>query len=230
MRGKNPVRPQVLDRGEQLWIQEVFYTLQGEGPFSGHPAVFVRLGGCNLRCFWCDTDFESSTWVAGLDELLTRIESVRPPHCKLIVLTGGEPFRQNIVPFIERLLERELSIQLETNGTLWLDLPEHANICIVCSPKTASLNPRILERVSAYKYVIAAGRTDVRDGLPNRSTQQDGASTQIARPPAGANVYVMPLDEDDGEKNAANRRHCVDIAKFFGYKLTLQTHKILGID
>ena len=60
MFGGNVARKQVLDDGQQLWVQEVFYTLQGEGPWTGHPSIFVRLAGCNLKCFWCDTDFESS--------------------------------------------------------------------------------------------------------------------------------------------------------------------------
>jgi len=81
MLGKNPTRPQYLNDGQALWIQEVFYTLQGEGPFSGELAVLVRTGGCNLKCFWCDTNFESSTWHPTLNELLARIEEVRPDKC-----------------------------------------------------------------------------------------------------------------------------------------------------
>ncbi|HEY9759204.1 MAG TPA: 7-carboxy-7-deazaguanine synthase QueE [Oculatellaceae cyanobacterium] len=230
MLGRNPVRHQILDQGEQLWIQEVFYTLQGEGPFSGHPAVFVRLAGCNLKCFWCDTDFESSQWHPNLEELLAQIEKVRPTHCKLIVLTGGEPFRQNIAPLINALLTRKLHVQLETNGTLWLDLPNSPDISIVCSPKTGSLNSRIVPRITAYKYVLAADSSAEDDGLPKHSTQEREKDLRLARPPAGSQVYVMPLDEGDERQNAENRRHCVAIAKAFGYKLTLQTHKILGID
>jgi 7-carboxy-7-deazaguanine synthase len=230
MLGKNPVRPQVIDQGGRLWIQEVFYTLQGEGPFSGHPAVFVRLAGCNLRCYWCDTDFESSSWRPTLEELLTKVEDVRPEHCRFVVLTGGEPFRQNIVPFIKELLERDIHVQLETNGTLWLELPESPQLSIVCSPKTGSLNSRLVPRITAYKYVLAADSSAKDDGLPQHSTQEPGKELRLARPPAGSQVYVMPLDERDERKNAANRRHCVAIAKTFGYKLTLQTHKILGID
>ena len=230
MRGKNPIRPQDLGQGDELWIQEVFYTLQGEGPFSGSPAVFVRLGGCNLKCFWCDTDFESSTWHPQLEQLMERIESVRPSHCQLIVLTGGEPFRQNILPLVEKLLKKDLRIQIETNGTLWLDLPEDPNIFIVCSPKTSALNPQLLPRITAFKYVLTAGGSNSEDGLPDLSTQKVAARVRIARPPQNSEIYVMPLDEAEEEKNAANRRHCVDIAKTFGYKLTLQTHKILGID
>ena len=230
MHGLNPIRSQVLDDGQFLWVQEVFYTLQGEGPFSGHPAVFVRLAGCNLKCFWCDTDFESSTWKPDLNALLAKIDQVRPRHCRLIVLTGGEPFRQNIVPLVNALLEKQLSVQLETNGSLWLDLPNNPNIFIVCSPKTSSLNAKIIPRIGAFKYVLAAESCAKDDGLPEVSTQKPAQITRLARPPEGSEIYVMPLDVGDPKKNAANLRYCVDIAKTFGYKLTLQTHKILGID
>lgn len=230
MLGSNPVRPQVVDSGECLWVQEVFYTLQGEGPFSGHPAVFVRLAGCNLACFWCDTDFESSQWKPEIEELLEKIEKVRPAHCKLIVLTGGEPFRQNIKPLVSRLLQNGLKVQLETNGTLWVDLPESPALSIVCSPKTTFLHPEMAPRVTAFKYVLADGAGDPEDGLPCLSTQKVHAQARIARPTSGCDVYIMPLDEGDKSKNEANRRYCVDIARTFGYKLTLQTHKLLGIE
>ena len=123
MKGINTARPQELNDGQSLWVQDVFYTLQGEGLFSGQPAIFVRLAGCNLRCCFCDTDFESSFWVPALYELLDKIAELRPKFCNLIVLTGGEPFRQNIAPFTRHLLDLGLTVLIETNGTLWVDLP-----------------------------------------------------------------------------------------------------------
>jgi organic radical activating enzyme len=232
MFGKNPIRPQVLDSGLTLWVQKVFYTLQGEGPFSGQPAVFIRLAGCNLRCFWCDTDFESSSWAPTLDELMMQVQATAPEVCNLAVITGGEPFRQNIAPLVQRLLQKNMRVQIETNGTLWVDLPEDPRLFIVCSPKTSSLHPDILPRITAFKYVIDSGGCAEEDGLPNLSTQRQGKSTRLARPPAGGqpDVYVMPLDECNRQRNTANMQYCVDIAKRFGYKLTLQTHKLLDIE
>jgi 7-carboxy-7-deazaguanine synthase len=230
MRGSNPLRPKEHGSGQVLWVQEVFYTLQGEGPFSGHPSVFVRLAGCNLACYWCDTEFESSTWKPSLEDLLDKISQLKPAVCDLIVITGGEPFRQNIKPLVVALLAQNLRVQIETNGTLWGDLPDHERLTIVCSPKTAHLHPEIGSRISAYKYVLTDQQSDAEDGLPVVSTQKAGQPVTIARPQGNVPVYVMPLDQYDEDANRRNRQYCVDIAKRFGYKLTLQTHKILAID
>jgi len=228
MLGTNPSRSQELGASE-FWIQEVFYTLQGEGPFSGQSAVFVRLAGCNLRCFWCDTDFESSTYRPDLERLLGHVDGVRPEHCDLVVLTGGEPFRQNIGPLVTALLERGLRVQIESSGTLWVDLPEHERLTIVCSPKTPKLHRSVEPRIAAFKYVIAAGETDPADGLPIQSTQMRGSPARIARPTPGALVYVMPRDDRDAARNLANMKAATEVAMTFGYRLTLQVHKIAGI-
>lgn len=228
MMGQNPVRRQEHSDGLSLWVQEVFYTLQGEGPFAGHPSVFVRLGGCNLKCFWCDTDFESSTWHPPLEELVRKILELRQGGCDLVVLTGGEPMRQNILPLIEELSARKLRVQIETNGTLWLELPDQPNLSVVCSPKTPKLHPQLAKRIDALKYVIKAGWQDPEDGLPLASTQVAGSSAVLYRP-EGQQVYLMPLDEQDRERNAENLNACVETCLKFGYRLTVQNHKVWNL-
>ncbi|HEY9733532.1 MAG TPA: 7-carboxy-7-deazaguanine synthase QueE [Drouetiella sp.] len=230
MLGKNPVRPQELSDGQILWVQSVFYTLQGEGPFIGTPALFIRLAGCNLKCFFCDTDFESSQWRPTLTELIERVNQEKPEHCKLVVITGGEPFRQNIAPLVEQLLLIGMTVQIETNGTLWVELPEHQNLHIVCSPKTSYLHEKMLPRITTFKYVLDSNSVDPDDGLPNASTQKADSLTKVARPPQGSDVFVMPLDSGESRKNEENRRACVDVAMRFGYRLTLQSHKLLNIE
>jgi 7-carboxy-7-deazaguanine synthase len=206
MRGDNPLRPQEFKRRPTtMGARSFLYTLQGEGPFAGQPAVFVRLAGCNLSCFWCDTEFESSTWRPRFEGADSRYrESTRPPFCQLIVLTGGEPFRQNIAPLLEKhaCFERQAHVvQIETNGTLYVELPESKRIHIVCSPKTASLNQRLLPKISSYKYLIAAGQYDSADGLPIESTQRGRrdhsycqASQALVEDQRSLGVFVMPID------------------------------------
>ncbi len=229
MLGTNPLRPQELEDGTQLWVQELFYTLQGEGPFAGRPAVFLRLAGCNLCCYFCDTDFESSQWHPTLDEIIGKIEGLSPAPTRFVVITGGEPFRQNITPLVTTLLEKGYAVQIETNGTLWVDLPEHEDLHIVVSPKTGKLNENIRRRATHYKYVLLDGAIDDSDGLPLMYTQPDAKVARLARPDRRLPVFVMPMDSGSDEANTRNTRACVETSKRFGYTLTLQLHKILNI-
>ena len=229
MLGNNPARRQQLTDGQTLWIQEVYYTLQGEGPFSGEPAVFIRTAGCNLKCYWCDTEFESSAWHPTLDDLLRHVDEVRPSFTDLVVVTGGEPFRQNIRPLVIRLLERGFRVEVDTNGTLWVDLPDDPRLYIVCSPKTKNIERRLVSRVAAFKYAIAANETDPQDGLPITSTQKPGVQTRLYRPPPNSRIFVLPLEDGDRAREVENRRACTRTALAFGYRLCLQVHKVLEI-
>lgn len=227
MFGKNPVRHYDDGDGQQLWVQEVFYTLQGEGPFCGYPAVFVRLGGCNLRCFWCDTDFETSQWKPALAELEKNILQQKPEHCSLIILTGGEPLRQNVVPLVERLLALGLKVQIETNGTIWRNLPDVPECVIVCSPKTPQIAPELAARADYFKYVLTTNDAASEDGLPVMSTQIKGKPAMLYRPPAGKPVYITPCDENADP--AQNLPAVVNTALKFGYYAGIQFHKFAKV-
>jgi 7-carboxy-7-deazaguanine synthase len=240
--GKNPVRKQDRGDGLELWVQSVFHTIQGEGPFAGTPAIFIRMAGCNLRCFWCDTDFESSEWHPTVEQLVDQVltASLEVPGSRLIVITGGEPMRQNILPLIRRLLLYEFRVQIETAGTIWVDgLEDVMSFCpsrddaltIVVSPKTGKVHPMVERHAIAWKYIIRNLEYSTVDGLPIFSTQVPGVSQPLARPPAGAMVFVQPCDEQKEVKfTKANTEACVRLAKKFGYKISLQQHKILGVE
>lgn len=236
MFGKNPIRKQDLSSPEKLWIQEVFPTIQGEGPFAGQGAIFVRLGGCNLRCWWCDTDFESSTWHPTIEELVAKVrEATVDTKTDLVVLTGGEPFRQDIAPFCQLLIGQGFRVQIETNGTLWLNsldaIIRSDRLSIVVSPKTGKIHPRINFYADAFKYIVSADDADSEDGLPMLSTQTPGKKMRLARPDSFwcSPVYVQPLDEYDEAKNKANEAHAVTLVKRHGYRLSYQIHKHLGL-
>lgn len=220
MHGTNPIRPPEKGDGTTLQVVEVFPTLQGEGPFAGHPAVFVRLGGCNLACSFCDTEFETFQPI-GINDLLNRIEqtSTEDGRCvrDLVVITGGEPLRQNIAPLCETLLAKGMRVQIETNGTLWRDLPEVVNV--VCSPKAPyhPLRPDLLARTDALKFIISADDAEYAD------------IAEVGQAQFNIPVYVQPMDVADPIRNAANTKRASQLAQQHGYRLSLQTHKILGI-
>lgn len=218
MRGQNPIRQPVSDDGLKLAVKAIFATLQGEGPYAGRPAIFVRLGGCNLACDFCDTDFEDFTEMA-LSAVIAEVSRLKT-HENLVVITGGEPLRQNIAPLCEALMALGLKVQIETNGTLFRALPK--GVDIVCSPKNTNGNyhpirPDLLPRVNAFKFLIS------------KNDKAYSAVPEVGQVAYGTPVYVQPMDEYDAVKNAANLALATSIARAGGYYLSLQLHKIAGI-
>jgi len=224
MYGDNPIRPPRGVDGKLIEIKEIFSTLQGEGPLAGVPAVFVRLGGCNLACTFCDTDFEGFETLP-LGAVLAEVErkAVDETGCRvrsLAVITGGEPMRQNIAPLTSVLLEMGFQVQIETNGTLMRPLPEA--VMIVCSPKNTGrgympLREDVLDRTSALKFLVSA------------HDERYGEVPELGQRGRGIPIYVQPMDEHDPIRNARNTELALTIAAREGYGLSLQLHKMLRI-
>ena len=109
-------------------INEIFYSLQGEGAHTGTPAVFVRFSGCNLRCPFCDTAHEEGSFLSD-EEILAEVSKY---PCRTVILTGGEPGLWIDADFIEALHRIGRYVCIETNGTCVL--PEQID-WVTCSPK-----------------------------------------------------------------------------------------------
>ena len=108
-----------------LKINEIFYSLQGEGLRQGEPTVFIRLSGCNLKCDFCDTQY---AWENGrdmsADQICIEVEDIRRFHpSRWICLTGGEPLFQDISSLTQRLKADKWNIHVETNGIFHKKLP-----------------------------------------------------------------------------------------------------------
>jgi 7-carboxy-7-deazaguanine synthase len=224
MFGKNPIRG--LEKGSPaiLQVQSIFPTFQGEGPFSGYPAVFVRLGGCNLACKFCDTEFESFQ-ALPLEDILNQVENLASNDNKrsreLVVITGGEPFRQPIDLLCSQLISKGFSVQIETNGTLFR--PIDPAVHIVCSPKNTGLGYKpiredLARRVMAYKFIISKNNP-LYDHVP-----------EIGQTLYETPVYLQPMDEYDQDKNLNNMQHAIYLANKIGARITLQMHKYLRIE
>ena len=224
MRGKNPIRKPVEGDGSVLEIQEIFPTLQGEGPLVGTPAVFIRLGGCNLNCSFCDTKFEDFTpWsmaqiMSDVKKFANNNQSKRAR--KLVVITGGEPFRQPIELLCSTLLDEGFDVQVETNGTLFRPIDERVQL--VVSPKNKGKGYRpvrddLLKQAIAVKFIISKhdpdyqGVSDVGQNLYNLP------------------VYIQPMDMEDKKLNEENLEHTLDLCEKYGYRLSQQMHKIWGM-
>lgn len=211
-------------------VFEIFDTIQGEGPFSGTPATFVRLAGCDLQCSWCDTDYSSHRDFYSPEQLLEKINEL--PRRELIVFTGGEPFRQDLTQaFLLILAFRDVDIQVETNGTIdpgFWEYFSRGELTIVCSPKTPKISESMWEHIDDLKYVVEHGQIDDL-GFPLSSVGPQYGSP--ARPPDGWNgqIYIQPLDVQDEERNKLNRQTAVACCMKHGYRLCLQVHKIVDL-
>jgi 7-carboxy-7-deazaguanine synthase len=231
-----PAEKPVKGDGKTLEVVEVFKTIQGEGPFAGHPAVFVRLAGCDLCCPGCDTQYTQNR---RTHDTIILTEYVRylatDMRADLVVITGGEPFRQPIARFCHELLDRSLIVQIETNGTLApQDSDPHSfpfnSVHIVCSPKTPKIHPRIAKELDSLKYVVRAGEIDESDGLPTKTLGNEYGVARPTRSKRLVPVYVQPLDEgDNAVQNALNTQAAIKSCMEHGHIFCAQIHKLVGL-
>lgn len=258
MFGTNPLRKKEQTDGLSLRVQKIWHTIQGEGPFAGCPAVFIRLAGCNLRCYFCDTDFESGYGnVMSVGDVLDQVRSFIS-YPSLVVITGGEPFRQNILPLCNALVFSSFRTQLETAGTFWVAglemLIKTGAVSLVCSPKSGKVHDAISKHCQHWKYLINAEEgVDETDGLPNHSTQIQGERQKLFRPPRTTDtVWLQPCEvykntvkalaiggpsdqcitaaAKDVEAFNHNAKFAALLAMKYNYRISLQLHKILGLE
>jgi 7-carboxy-7-deazaguanine synthase (Cx14CxxC type) len=207
-------------------VKEIFYTLQGEGAQSGRAAVFCRFAGCNLWsgresdrasavCKFCDTDFVGVNGPGGgrfetPSDVADAVAAAWPSHNgrgkRYVVCTGGEPLLQLDVPLIEALHARGFEVAVETNGTI--EAPEELDwVCV--SPKAGA------------KLVQKSG-DELKLVFP-----QQGIDPAACEGFAFRHFFLQPMD---GPERAANTeqavRFCMDHPQ---WRLSLQTHKIVGI-
>ena len=188
-------------------INEIFYSIQGEGAFAGSPAVFVRFSGCNLSCPWCDTDHERGEEMTR-DELEDAVGDLMKGHeGAIVVLTGGEPALQ--------LREDEplfrcfnTLVCIETNGTRpvpgWVEW-------ITVSPKNALPLRDIVPIPNELKFVFEP------EHIPYYLSMQD----------ADCEKRIQPLARRDGTTNL--REALEFVLAHPRFKLSVQMHKLIGV-
>ena len=225
MFGDNPTRPPEKGDGSHLMVKQIFKTLQGEGPHVGIPSIFVRLGGCNLACDFCDTEFENFKKLST-ESIIDQIKKLSLNNKNIrsvgqVIITGGEPFRQPIHKLCERLLEQKFAVQIETNGTLYREIP--LEVDVICSPKVINgkylkVREDLLKRITAFKFLISAQKMEY-------SSVPDLGQITYNIP-----VFVQAMDELNNDINIANKKLAVEIAINNGYRLSYQIHKELRIE
>jgi len=205
-------------------VKEIYYTLQGEGANVGRPAVFLRFAGCNLwsgreedrasaTCDFCDTDFVGTDGPGGgkfatARELAAAVAAAWPGDAqrRFVVCTGGEPLLQLDAPLVAALHTAGFEVAIETNGTL---LPPPGIDWVCVSPKAGAA--LVLRSGHELKLVYP------QDGLPPENV-------------AGLDFrhfFLQPMDGPDRPRNTdLALRYCLEHPR---WRLSLQTHKLLGI-
>lgn len=141
----------LLKEGKILPVMEHFYTLQGEGAHAGKPAYFIRLGGCDVGCHWCDV---KDSWDAEAHPLLDVEQLVQEAtqHSQTIVITGGEPLMWNLDYLTARLKEFGARIHIETSGAY--SLSGQLDWITLSPKKRAEVQPDVLANASELKCII----------------------------------------------------------------------------
>ncbi|MCD8303262.1 MAG: 7-carboxy-7-deazaguanine synthase QueE [Prevotellaceae bacterium] len=193
------------DQRLPMRVNEIFYSIQGEGAHTGLPAVFLRLAGCNRNCPFCDTDFGRFAEMTE-QEIVERAQEF---PAKNIIVTGGEPLLQLTASLTRALKTAGFSIHLETNGTL--PLPEGAEVdWVTCSPKGGE-EPHV-QRIDELKIVYWG--QDV--------SQYETTKSRLKS--------LQPVDTGDASRNEEIRSKTLDyVLKHPIWKLSMQTHKILNV-
>jgi organic radical activating enzyme len=186
-------------------LSEIFYSIQGEGTWTGTPAVFVRLAGCNLACDFCDTDYSLRS-IAGVDDVVRQVREAGG-DCPMVILTGGEPLAQAATPALIAALRADgRRVHIESNGTIYTDLPADVWLCV--SPKER-VDARMARRADEAKLIVDERIPE--EHLPLFADKQT--------------ILLQP----EGNK-PANVALALEYAKAHPrrFRLSLQTHKYIG--
>ncbi len=191
-----------------LYVNEIFYSLQGEGGRSGEASIFIRLTGCNLQCDFCDTDFATGSPMNPEDIL----QQISEYPCQWIIWTGGEPTLQLTEDIITFFKNKGYKQAIESNGILPISpLLDY----VVCSPKKDYAQTK---KNNPFADEI---RIPVRAGEYFPSPEE----LSVAR-----HYFLSPVFSSDPDETDANIRYCVEQIKLNPvWKLSLQIHKLIGI-
>jgi 7-carboxy-7-deazaguanine synthase len=189
-----------------LQLAEIFYSVQGEGTWTGTPAVFVRLAGCNLSCSFCDTDYALKFFASVSD--VVRLVREAGGACPLVILTGGEPLAQReALALIDALRADGRRVHIESNGTLPTELPD--DVWLTVSPKER-LSPEMARRANEAKLIV--------DGrVPEEWIGAFGETTPMFLQPEGNKPSNVTLAVEAAKRDPGRLR------------LSLQTHKFIGV-
>lgn len=209
---KNVLKNQAKNK-ESLPLMEAFYTIQGEGNFSGHAAYFIRLGGCDVGCHWCDV---KDSWDVNLHPKVS-IESIvldaKKHPARLAVITGGEPLMHNLNSLTETLQNAGFQTNIETSGVCVQLSGKWDWVCF--SPKKfKNPNPDIYKIANELKVIIY-NKSDFEFALEHAQNVPENCRL-LLQPEWSRQEEMLPQIIDFVKENPR-------------WQISLQTHKFMNI-
>lgn len=208
-----------------LLIKKVFYTLQGEGPNTGRPCIFIRTVGCNSwdgrdstkqqsPCSFCDTDFvkdDASFKCVTFADLINALDFLNTGFAFKdlgVVLTGGEPLLQFDLDVINGLAELFKWVDIETNGSIYIDVKKLLpNVTVICSPKFGEV------KITPHVWKVLC---------PDKLNYLEHINRDVP-------VYIQPVEQ--GFRSVSNLKQAVQLVlKDASLRLCLQVHKYAGLE
>lgn len=205
-------KKQEVNKGLMLPVMEAFYTIQGEGVHTGTPAYFIRLGGCDVGCVWCDVkeSWEADKWpVSTIEEI---VQGALAYPGRMVVITGGEPLMYDLGPLTKLLKEKGFTINIETSGAH----PFSGTFDWVCfSPKKfKEPHPSIYVQANELKVVIF-----------HKSDFEFAEKHAVL-----VNDNCHKLLQPEWSRSTQHLQSIIDYVKFHpDWKISLQTHKFMDI-
>lgn len=193
-------------------IMEHFYTLQGEGYYAGRSAYFVRLGGCDVGCVWCDV---KESWDASLHPSMTIsqiIEEIKKTETDFVVITGGEPAMYDLTEFINELHKHNFEVAIETSGCF----PLKGEIDWYCFSPKKFKKPNEEAYLKANELKVVIFHPSDLQWAVEHSLKVNPNCKLYVQPEWSKSETLLPLIIDFVKKNPK-------------WKLSLQTHKYLNI-
>lgn len=202
----------LLEKGEWLPIMEEFYTIQGEGFHSGKAAYFIRVGGCDVGCHWCDVKESWNPEIHPLKEVSSVIKNAQQYPAKAVVITGGEPLIYNMDYITQKLIKKGFQTHIETSGAYPLSGTWHW-ICL--SPKKTMLpKEEVYQKANELKVIVY--------------NQHDlvWAQEQATKVSKECKLYLQP----EWSKRETVTPLIIDfVMQHPQWEISLQTHKYLNI-
>ena len=201
-----------LENGKKIPLMESFLSIQGEGFFSGKSSYFLRIGGCDVGCHWCDVKESWDPSIHPLTKVDHIIDKIKQYSVKIVVVTGGEPLMYNLDYLCQSLKLLDIKIHLETSGAYMLS----GNFDWICLSPKKTLKPlKNIYNISNELKIIVSNKNDLKWAQDQKKQVGDECKLYL-QPEWSKRDIVMPLMVDFVKQNPK-------------WKISLQSHKYLKV-